>query len=449
MTDPDEVYLAEWEAERAEHALDDGTYADPSEDFWTARPELEHVLTVARAQRAGPWAVLGVTLARVIAQTPPRVVLPGPGSLNLFVGLVGRSGGGKGRATSAAGQAIYIVPCDFHAAGLGSGEGLAHLYVKRVKEAGQSFVHMHTTSILLDIAEVDTIAALGTRTSATIMPELRKGWSGERLGFSYADPDKRLPVHEHSYRLCLTAGIQPKRAGALLDDTDGGTPQRFIWLPVNDPYAPQSGPDMPDPWTWKVPDEGGRRGWLVNPSSDPDSREAEQVVIEVCEIARRQVDAFNLANLRGELLGDDLDTHAMFSKLKIGAALALLDGRLSIGEEDWQLAGVVKSQSDRQRDSVKRAITEAARARNLAQGRAEGERAAVVTEVVEAKAIGRIARNLLRQMREAKGWVAHSELRRKTAQRDRTLFDKAISDLIISGDATADETDGALRYRSL
>jgi hypothetical protein len=452
VTDPDAIYLAEWDAERDAHTLDDGTFLDPSEEFWTARPELEHLLTFARAKRAGPWAVLGVTLARVVAQTPPWVVLPGRGSLNLYVGMVGRSGGGKGRATRTAEDAIDFPTQEFTMAGLGSGEGLAHLYARRVRDKNISTVQMHTTAVLLDVAEVDTIAALGSRNSATILPELRKGWSGERLGFSYADPDKRLPIAAHSYRLCLTAGIQPKRAGALLDDSDGGTPQRFVWLPVSDPYAPDVPAETPAPWTWKVPPAAEDHGWKVNRDAASDGEQASWIVLDVCPTAQRQVDAFDLANVRGELDIAEVDTHAMLSQLKIGAALGLLNGHLGITEEDWGLAELVKAQSDRQRASVQRAIALVAEARNKAQGVMEGKRAVIASEIAEERALKRVTINLLRYLRNADpavndGWIGGSRLRSMAMSgKDRPLFERAMGDLLATRDVVVEEVEGGLRY---
>lgn len=75
------------------------------------------------------------------------------------------------------------------------------------------------------------------------------GCPGARTGAcvgSCSDPgraaggaERRLiPIPAHSYRMALLLGVQPRRAGALLDDADGGTPQRFLWLPTTDPLAP-------------------------------------------------------------------------------------------------------------------------------------------------------------------------------------------------------------------
>jgi hypothetical protein len=47
------------------------------DSFWSARPVLDHILTLARARRVGPWAVLGTAMARAVATIPPNVARPG------------------------------------------------------------------------------------------------------------------------------------------------------------------------------------------------------------------------------------------------------------------------------------------------------------------------------------------------------------------------------------
>src|SRR5829696_4341629 len=78
----------------------------PEADFWSSRPVLGHVRDFARARRASPWAVLGAVLVRVTVAVPPFLALPplvgGPASLNIYVGLVGPSGAGKGAAEAVA-----------------------------------------------------------------------------------------------------------------------------------------------------------------------------------------------------------------------------------------------------------------------------------------------------------------------------------------------------------
>ena len=221
------------------------------EALWDARPELGHVRDFALARRAQPWAVLGVALARIVTATPCWLVLPplvgDVVPLNLFVGIVGKPGSGKGAATRAAARAVDVGP--LIEANVGSGEGIAHMFLRRTRQV----VEQHTTAVLFDIAEIDTLAALDARRGTTLLPELRKAWIGETLGFAYADPAKRLLLRPHTYRLTLVAGIQPTRAGVLLDDGDGGTPQRFLWLPAANPDAPDEPPTEPKPLTWAYP----------------------------------------------------------------------------------------------------------------------------------------------------------------------------------------------------
>jgi len=108
---------------------------------------------------------------------------------------------------------------------------------------------------------------------------------GEPLGFSYADPAKALPIAPHSYRMGLVLGVQPGRAGPLLKDADGGTPQRFVWLPATDPYAPDRPPPGGLQPSWSPPGP-----WKPGPSGFAE--------IEVPEEAAQAVIANRLATLR-------------------------------------------------------------------------------------------------------------------------------------------------------
>ena len=189
--------------------------------FWDERKILRHLHDYARARRVSPWAVLGVTLARIITATPVEVALPpivgGKASLNLFVGLVGPSGSGKGAAEAVSADAVHVGYITSH--NVGSGEGIAHGYKRRIKGELEWVDDRH--AVLFSVPEIDSLAAQGDRRGATLMPQLRSGWTGEQLGFGYADPTKRIIVEAHQYRLCLVAGIQPGRAACLLDDADG------------------------------------------------------------------------------------------------------------------------------------------------------------------------------------------------------------------------------------
>ena len=216
----------------------DQTEKDPEPEFWESTDTLRHIRDFARARRVGPWALLGASLARVTAAVPPRVRLPplvgGNASLNLFVGLVAESGHGKGTSETAAKDAFRLGP--IYTTGVGSGEGINHMFAHYDKDKGTV---MDRWSVLFSVPEIDTLTALGNRNGTTLVSQFRKGWSGEALTFGYADRTKAIEVAAHSYRMSLIVGIQPGRGRALLEDSDGGTPQRFIWLPTHDPEAPR------------------------------------------------------------------------------------------------------------------------------------------------------------------------------------------------------------------
>lgn len=400
-------------------------------DLWSARPSLAHVHAYARARRASPAAVLGVVLARVVAATPPSVVLPplvgGEASLNLFVGLVGRSGAGKGAATAVA-QKAYDVG-EIETAGAGSGEGLSHLYARRTKGGD---IAQHTTAVLMDIAEIDSLTAITARTGATVLPELRKAWMGERLGFAYADPTKRLTVEAHNYRFCLVAGIQPGRAGGLLSDSDGGTPQRFLWLPATDPDAPDVAPKAPAVKRWKPPSDA-----LYSSYRKP-------LVLGVCRSASKVIDAAQLARTRGE--EDALDGHSLLSRLKVAAALALLDDHTAVREEDWDLAGLVMDISDDTRAEVEEALGNAEAEEHRKRGRLDAERVSARNDRLAS--VERVAKLILKKLPTGGAWVAHAPLRRKVAQRDREYFDRSVQRLLDNGLLEKRSVNGGLQYRA-
>lgn len=412
-----------------------------SSDFWNAREELTHIHTFAQARRACPWAVLGVVLARVITATPRWVVLPplvgDDASLNLFVALVAPSGGGKGASEACAAAAVNVGKID--TAGVGSGEGIAHLFVRRATrkdEDGIYGVEQFRHAVLMRVGEIDTLAALGDRKGATLLPELRKAWSGEDLGFGYADPTKALPIPAHTYRLCLVAGVQPGRAQWVLDDEAGGTPQRFLWLPATDPHAPDVAPAAPVQMRWSPPRFA---------AADTDT---ERVVLHVCRTAAETIDTNRLARLRGD--GESLDGHALLCRLKGAAALALLNGHPDVTEEDWDLAGVVSAVSEHSRGRIVATLTRERAIRNKAQAEAEATRAIVVKDRMDDASIKRVCRNILRQLGrpDSTEGIIRSDLRQRIRAPERPLFDEAIARLHEAGQVVPEEAEkGGTRWK--
>ncbi|MFF0501624.1 bifunctional DNA primase/polymerase [Nocardia aobensis] len=347
--------------------IEDAT--DAYSDFWSARPELTAIRQWAYARVASPWAVLGVVLCRVLAMIPPRVVLPpivgSEASLNLFVALVAPSGSGKGAAESVARD---LLPDSIHftQAPIGSGEGIAHLFAHREGRGAQSRVVPHEDRVLGSVPEVDTLTALHGRNGSTIMSSLRQAFSGEEVGFGYADPAKRLPLGKHGYRLCLVIGVQPRRAGDLMGQADGGTPQRFLWLPATDPGIPDQPPPLPEPLSVDL--RSIHPSLATEEEADivtaDDERKAQRIAADrekgrITIGVPDRIAAFVRAQQLDRARGTDteaLDGHALLVRLKVATALALLNGHLDITDDDWELSGAVMAKSDETRKAVEREL---------------------------------------------------------------------------------------------
>jgi hypothetical protein len=446
VTDFDEeVWPPGWETEPppgehdGEREPDDDDASEPPEDvpepslaaFWRARPVLKHIHTFASARMTEPWAVLGAVLARVVAATPPTVQLPKTigsyASLNMLVGLVGPSGCGKDAARRVAHDAVDVgSPPPFPTLPLGSGEGLSHMFMRPLSARDGGGNEQYRESALVIVGEIDSMTALVQRQASTVQGQLRQAAMGEALGFFYVDPAKRMIVPEHSYRLCLLAGIQPRRSGVLLGDSDGGTPQRFLWMPGDDPDAPDYEPPEPDPLVWRPPDWSKLRGDELSQGMDRKIMPIPDTAVQAIKQAKRD---------RRRRRADALDGHALLTRLKVAAALAILDGRTGVSEEDWELAGLVMAVSDASRAMCQAELSAESREKNLKQGAAEAERTIMIDERKAEDRTKRAARWIKRRLAEAgSDGMPRTPLRTSLAADLRGDFDPAVDALITSGD---------------
>jgi hypothetical protein len=387
-------------------------------DFWNSRTALRTIRDAAHARMTAPWATLGNALAHIIAATPPDIVLPavvgGKGCLNLFVGIVGPSGAGKGASGRVADQAINILePAD--RVNVGTGEGLISAYVKAERGGGWTWIRHNC---LIQVAEIDTLAAVAKRQGATIMPVLRSAWSGETLGFQNRDATTAIHVPDMQYRMALVAGIQPARAEVLLGDADGGTPQRFMWMPATHPDATLPDGTGFEPWPW--------RGFSDLRHADDQGH----TVMTIPSHVEALIQSERIDVLRGD--AGAIAGHDTLARVKIAAALAILDHRLEVRDEDWQLSGVIHNVSLATRTKVSESLQAARRRANVAAGEAEAARAAIVDEGREEAAQRRLTRWVVRRL-TTRGPATARELRAAANPRDRGLVESAIDRAISAG----------------
>lgn len=445
--------LARWAAAHAE--LDDpeetrrkverNAYADPLEaikaeisDFWQSSQELRNLRQFAHSRIMRSWPMLGTTLARVIAHIPPNVVLPPTvgthASLNFFVALVGGSGATKSTSISASADWLTVEP-NYPPSKPGSGEGLAKCFAYKTKVRGTQ-KHQQVGkqwSVLALIPEVDTLNATGSRGGSTIMSALREGWSGERIGHDYAGEDKAIKLAPNRYRLCMVVGVQPERAAFLMHDADAGTPQRFIWLPTNDPELPDQPPDEPPPLNlgrWPEPKAG-----VVDPDTTRNAQLAdspdptEYAVIGVPAAITDQIRATQLAIGRGVTNVDPLDGHRHLVRLKIAAGLMALENRhTQITESDWERAGVVMKVSDLTRKEVLRKMELQRECENRNRGRAEAQREIVRTHIIneEKELIEAMAKRIVERLEIEDGQTLSKIRKAVSAASTRERFDAAV-----------------------
>jgi len=420
------------------HAVNGDDVADTAkathvlpDEFWTSRPVLAHIRQAAQARLTSPDVVLGSVLARLSASVPFNYELPsirgGSSTLNVFAVSVGSSGAGKSSGNKVASE-LLPMPAEVIEAPLGSGEGLAELYMgevefeengkkvkKRQQVAHNAFIYVDEGAQMIDMM---------SRKGATLGESLRRAWSGETLGQSNATSDRTRHVPGGQYALGLFVGFQPEVAGHLLSEMTHGTPQRFLWLSANDPNAPDDDVDWPGelerppiPTSVAAEHRQMRKGFVRHTLGvHPD------IAMPLRDEQRRR--------LKGDLALDEFDSHRPLHMLKIAGLLAILDGRLDVDPEDWRLAGMVWETSCRVRARV---IADVRRHQEAVETvrverHASREQAAEAARRDAGKKVQRIGRKLALYVHaEGETGLARSDLRNgKLPGRERPLFESAI-----------------------
>lgn len=384
--------------------------------FWDSRESLRMIYTTAMARMCPPWAVLAHTAARALTQVRPHVTLPpligGPGSLNWFAAVVAASGGGKGASSACA---KLLVPGHVESRNVGSGEGMTRAY--RAKPTDDNPDGRHE-ALMFTADEVDTLGALNARTASTTLSILRSGFSGETLGFAYADSEKSRHIAAHTYRMTFIVSVQPSRAGWLLADEGGGTPQRFMWFPGTDSRISKNRP------------------WESGPLALP--RLSEWLSAREIRVPEQAADLIldeRVKAMRGDQSA--LDGHALFCREKFAYALAVLDGRVEMTAQDWELSGVATDVSTFTRQTTIDALTEASQMEAVDRGEVRGVEMAAADAAKAHEQSDRVRRILrwLMATLDAAGeeGIAQRQLTQKIASRDRRYLEPALNHAASSG----------------
>ncbi|MBJ6615535.1 hypothetical protein [Streptomyces sp. I4(2020)] len=361
----------------AEHLAPDAEPVDASgpapvpglipEEFWAARPELQHVRQAGHSRtRSGDVALLSV-LTRLSSLVSHRIRadtgIAGFASLNLFGGIIGPSGIGKSTGVEVADRLMPAPPdLDFRdGLPLGSGEGLAEVFMGMVEEEtgevrrGRGGTETPVTvnvrkqvrhNAFFYVDEGATITRLmKERSGSTLGETLRSAAVGQTLGQTNASKDTSRYIPSGSYSLGLLVGFQPETVAPLFEEVAEGTPQRFVWVQVIDPSIP----DVPPPWP------GELTAWRGAAAAPPGDEASRFVLVSFDESIKAELRAADLAKVRGQLDPSEfnqLDSQAPVMRVKLASLLAILDGRRHVTPEDWWLAQLLWEASCATRDAV-------------------------------------------------------------------------------------------------
>lgn len=359
-----------WTHKVLEKAADQPVDLPPwwTSSFFEQTPVLTKIHEIARSRIASPEGLLAAVLARVLAEVPNNVVLPGiigtEASLNFATALVGTSGQGKSVAIKLS-EAVLGVQQGHITKGAGSGEGLIDSFLEPVPEFDDDGNRVASKGemklsddprVIYVVDEVKSLETQSRRNSGTFPETFRTAITGGRLQNTNATAGGRSrDVEGMAYRLTAIVGVQPGQSDALLsaDQVASGTPQRYFWASLTDEGASiYEGPGVDVSLGWKLP------------------RKLPKVV-PVADSAVNEIREKHVQRIRGV---DNGDGHAELTQLKVAFGLALLHGETEITDFWWELSSQLMERSREAREvcniAINRARDEKAKAQAFAMSRA-------------------------------------------------------------------------------
>lgn len=397
--------------------------------FWQSRPYLTQIRYVADCKGQSPWPMLGWSLIRALHTVPYDVrykSLIGEQALNSLVGISGPTGAGKtisanlveehlifpdnnpekiftktwaGRTPPGSGEAMP----DFYveAAPLDKDEEEAVFFSHHRDRLSETHVWKHPNhAAVFFFDEGGKLESLNSRQGSTVTEYMKEGWSGSEFGRTLAS-GRGIILPKNSYRFACVINTQPKRSGALFTDEAiaGGLQGRFLWFDVT--------ADI-------------NRHLVTYEDVDP-------VYIPHIDWSGvkhiRALASMNLAHqqhhwnaLDGHVT--DTESHILLTKAKVAVGLAVLDGRVELNDEDWQLAEVIIQHTNETRSTIQEVLKEEYRRSVISDGKRAAVKVGFSEEERNRVRVETVAAALLRwREREGKtkgGKSALSKLQRES-----------------------------------
>jgi hypothetical protein len=426
--------------ETSQPKVDPGTGLGLPDEFWEARPAFTHMRKAAWASMTVPEALLGSALSRYAAMIPPAIKLPAiigaKATLDYITCVVAESSGGKTISNGAAAEILsgrtLTKQVDFDAP-IGSGEGLVQAFMgyelndKGKKIGDPSYKFGQYQSIHFTADEGTAITEAQKRSGTTLVQTLCSAWSGSTLGQLNASTETKRRIPGGKRRVAATINIQTALASELFESQLVGLPKRMVFFWAHGEF-PETLPEHPGDL-----EVAGQNNFWARGSDE---------LMEVASEVREELRAHRRVVAAGTVHQDDLDGHRGLLKLKTAALLALMEGRMNVNVQDWELAEMIMKHSDRVRSHVL-AVKRAADSRNAdAKTMSMAEREATIDDVKERKAIARLRASIVRTV--AEGPITKRKLARATTSSStRHRFEEALASAAADGEIeVVDTPDG-------
>lgn len=362
------------------------TELEQSTNFWNRTPQLQRIAYVAAQEDVSPWGLLmGVELHRLSHIKPTVVLVKRSGnagsslvegtSLNMFGGLTGDSGAGKSTLFKLASS---LLPPKRTPISDGTGQGLVKSIAETEKvtrdENGQPIAEpyyitrFNTHSLIIHAPEIKTLNAEFAREGSKTDSIMRSMWSGETVGMTTGDRDRRATLPANTYRVVGMWGVQPVNATEILKGIANGDPQRWLWMPAEerrlDMCKARVNPGHVD---FPMPVFGNQNG---NPfgisggelpveykDGDPlpspiwvhwspmMAKEIDALHARRKQLRNRDPYADITPEQRAAETAVNMEAHLILTRIKLAAVIGFVHGRANPSDLDWELAGIQLSVS--------------------------------------------------------------------------------------------------------
>lgn len=396
-------------------------------DFWQSRNSLRQIHKLARQKVIAPFTLLGMSLIRVLNTVPYNVhyrSFRGSSSLNTLVAFVGPTGTGKSLTLDAVNSNMVFTDSpealggDATFTGViepGSGEAIPDSYMKWKKDEETGFLvkkwRNENHSGIFSFDEIGMLDGRQARVGSTIIEFMKQGWSGSVLGRELAS-GKGVLIPAKEYRFSMFINVQPARAGLLFESSaiSGGLPSRFLFFSTQDPLA-------------RIEFDSTPAQLISVPKVDWAGVEA----IDALPSMQLEHMKESFKSVDGGL--PELDSHLLLSRAKVAVALAVLEGRSYLTEDDWDLSEVIIRHSKATRGVILTALSSSKNSEIVAQGRAAGIKNSIASEVEHDQIVAKVAARIVSLRLQGVPETGEKGLKKRLRNEHRKYFEEALESL--------------------